>query len=325
MLIHSNQSERPVTSYRALLVVLLSFVFQALTACGSMDSPETDASTQMRGSRPEASVASPRLVTVGSSLTLSSGAVVSTTPVANATQVRPDTEIALQLDLSEPRFRELANKFQHKAMLVLLNDGGQAIFSTTSDSELHYDAASGKLTLTLPESLERYTTYGVIITSNELPGFLSQDGLGSKRIPKRPDFMVEEVDPESFGHDAQAEAEVARQMEAARTGLTEAQPQEAAASEGIPAEVQARLQQVKALKEQKAPSKLRVPEYVGPRPVRVLEAHRAVSLGEGGMQSGVIKRIEGNTVNSPWMRTPRSTWRAIQARIRWRTCIRATW
>lgn len=255
-----------------------------------MSSPETDGSAH----RPEASVASPRLATVGSSLTLSSGAVVSTTPAANATQVRPDTEIGLQLELNEPRFRELANKFQHNAMLVLLNDGGQAVFSTTLDSELRYDAASGRLTLMLPEPLERYTTYGVIITSNELPGFLRQDGLGGKRIPKRPAFTVEELDPESLIGGTQAD--VARKMEEARARLAEAPPQEAADSEGIPAQVQEQLQRAKALKGEPAPAKLRAPEYVGPRPVRVLEAHRGVSLSEGGEQSGVISQLQGNTV-----------------------------
>src|SRR5690242_20169970 len=221
---------------RALLLVLLSFMTQVLTACGPMTSPETDPSAQLRGSRPEANMASPRPATVGSSLMLSSGAVVSTTPAANATQVRPDTEIGLQLDLSEAGFRALDKKFQRNAMLVLLNDGGQAVFSTASDSELRYDAASGRLTLTLPEPLERYTTYGVIITSNELPGILRQDGLGSKRMPKRPDFIVEELDPESFIRETQAE--VARKMEESRTGLSEAQLQDDAVSEGVPAQVQ---------------------------------------------------------------------------------------
>ncbi|MGB8954488.1 MAG: hypothetical protein WCC10_03890, partial [Tumebacillaceae bacterium] len=214
--------------------------------------------------------------------------VLSTVPAANAQSVRPDTPIEVQLNKVDKFFKQWDRKFQDGVTLTLLNDGGQAVY-TTSDQELHYDAVTGKLSFSPSAPLNRYTTYGVVIAAEKLPESLRNDA-SRKQLPKQPDRKVEPIDLASLPpQSTDLPSVVEKKPTAAQV------PSQALNSTQVQ-DLVAKIDQNRLNLWQQAQSAATAP-FVGPKPVRAFDgALKPIDVREGGNQKGVIERIEGSTV-----------------------------
>lgn len=218
--------------------------------------------------------------------------LAATWPAAGSKTVRPDTKIELQLDTNSSDFSKWDKKFQDEVTLTLLNDGGQAVYSTT-DSELKYDPATGKLSFTPPAHLDRYTKYGVVITPDKLPSTLRNDS-SRKNLPKQPAFKVEPVDKSTLPSYVEKQADKITMNGQPVPSVIE-QPKPVDASEDVP-DVIKHAEYQKALNVQAMQSASRS-EQVGPDPVRAVNsALKQIDATNGENQKGVVENIEGNTV-----------------------------
>ncbi|HEU4962488.1 MAG TPA: hypothetical protein VFV52_01315 [Bacilli bacterium] len=224
--------------------------------------------------------------------------VIYTQPEANATTVRPDTAIEMQLDQSDPFYKQWAKKYNGEITLTLLNDGGQAVYSS-EDSELTFDDATGTVTFTPPELLNRYTTYGVVITPEQLPNTLRKDAT-RKQLPKRPDFKVEEVPMSDVVSKVKAHTEQQLPDESDLPSIVEdptylSQQIEALQAEpGLDFVKKAKIQKYNALLRLQAENRS---QYVGPKPVKAVDAAlHPIRVTDGTTQKGVIERIEGQVI-----------------------------
>ena len=214
--------------------------------------------------------------------------VLSTVPAVNAQSVRPDTPVEVQLDKADKFFKQWDRKFQDGVTLTLLNDGGQAVY-TTSDQELRYDAVTGKLTFTPSAPLNRYTTYGVVIAAEKLPESLRTDA-SRKQLPQQPERKVEPIDPASLQTSTPNLPSVVEQKPTT-TNL----PSQALNSPQLQ-ELVAKIDENRLNLWQQAQSTAAA-QFVGPKPVRAIDgALKPIDVREGGNQKGVIERIEGSTV-----------------------------
>ena len=218
--------------------------------------------------------------------------LTATFPAAGSKTVRPDTKIELQLDKNNPDFSKWDKKFSDEVTLTLLNDGGQAVYSTT-DSELKYDPATGKLSFTPPAQLDRYTTYGVVITPDKLPSTLRNHST-RKNLPKQPAFKVEPVDKSTLTSNVEKQADKITVNGQPVPSVIE-QPKPVDASESTP-DVIKQAEYQKALNVQAMQSASRT-EQVGPDPVRAVNsALKQIDAANGENQKGVVESIDGNTV-----------------------------
>lgn len=226
--------------------------------------------------------------------------VLMTVPAANAEGVRPDTQIELKLDPQHKSFSQWNRKYADEVTLTLLNDGGQAVYSSKLDSELRYDATSGTLTFTPPEPLARYTTYGVVISADEkLPSWLAADP-NRKNLPQPPAFKTEELDPEAIrlAH----ETKTAESTDATLPSVVE-KPQDKDA-QAVDSSTSPILQKIISDIERNRQQKLKQAQamtaeqkLVGPKPVRAIPgAWHPINAAEGENQKGVIEQIDGSVV-----------------------------
>ena len=220
--------------------------------------------------------------------------LMTTFPAADSKTVRPDTTIELQLDKNAADFAKWDKEFRDEVTLTLLNDGGQAVYSTT-DSELKYDAATGKLSFTPPAQLDRYTTYGVVITPDALPSSLRTDS-ARKNLPKQPAFKVEPIDKTALASKLDQEAKKLIVEGVTVPSVVELpQASDTSTSTSTP-DVLKQIEYKQASSLLKLQTAARA-EQVGPDPVRAVNsALKPIDVKNGANQKGVIESIAGNTV-----------------------------
>ncbi|MGB8956886.1 MAG: hypothetical protein WCC10_16055 [Tumebacillaceae bacterium] len=218
--------------------------------------------------------------------------LTATFPAADSKTVRPDTKIELQLDKNNPDFSKWDKQFRDEVTLTLLNDGGQAVYSST-DSELQYDPATGKLSFTPPAQLDRYTKYGVVITPDKLPASLRTDST-RKKLPKQPAFKIEPVDKSTQPSALEKKAD-ALLLDNQTLPSVAQQPQAPDTSAATP-DVIKQIEQQEYANLQSLQQAARTVQ-VGPDPVRAVNsALKPIDAANGGNQKGVIESIEGSTV-----------------------------
>ncbi|HEU4962489.1 MAG TPA: Ig-like domain-containing protein [Bacilli bacterium] len=205
--------------------------------------------------------------------------VLATLPQNGAQTVRPDTSIEVQLDQGSRFYDAWDKRYRAGVTLTLLNDGGQAVF-TTGDEELQYDPLTGTLHFTPPQTLDRYTTYGVVVTPDKLPKSLLGDS-GRKDMPVQPDKVVTPLSDAAL----LASEEAANEAPAA-SALA------APASNPDLLDLQQRTHDIAD-----KPHKQQPPQRVGPQAVLAVDgALHAIDVKEGKNQKGIVERVEGTTV-----------------------------